>query len=498
YQKSRHLGHCVEDSNCASHCSTFALSDLNCTEHFSKCDQDHTSNCSDCINIVQTLDEIKQKIEKISDQDLQVELKYDFENASQHIIEWSRHNIRAAQQDFGKTKIISEMGTDEAFCTFDWGQKILPQEYRESQKKYFGKKSTSVLIDSFVWKTGSILPGINMVATIATSSCIFSTESYILALTNAPQTEIDTLSAGEIIVKQFQADYPHIKKLHKRTDNAGNFSSHGTPEVEKVICDRLGIDLLTRDYSKVQKGKDICDRICGVAKDRMRSWIATGNNLLNAHDIKEGMEHAGGIKNTKVAVAEIIPGAGHVEETNVPNVSSARSVRYTQEAKKIYKASNIGSGISIKYKTIEFENNMRVTSPFTVPINDQLSGAIPKRRADREYYDLLFCPVTGCTATFESNIELRAHIAANLHVIVDDVPRTTNDIARIHLTEILRSTSTRSRSEAEAILQHQNTTMHDVSGSFHYRFFSVCGWALRTRKLGKPMSDKVKNFIEQI
>jgi hypothetical protein len=42
----------------------------------------------------------------------------------------------------------------------------------------------------------------------------------------------------------------------------------------------------------------------------MRSWIATGNNLLNAHDIKEGMEHADGIENTKAAVAEIIPGAG--------------------------------------------------------------------------------------------------------------------------------------------------------------------------------------------
>ena len=67
---------------------------------------------------------------------------------------------------------------------------------------------------------------------------------------------------------------------------------------------------MTRDYSEIQKGKDICDRICGVAKNRMRSWIATGNNLLNAHDIKEGMEYAGGIKNTKIAVAEIIPGAG--------------------------------------------------------------------------------------------------------------------------------------------------------------------------------------------
>ena len=51
---------------------------------------------------------------------------------------------------------------------------------------------------------------------------------------------------------------------------------------------------------------------------------------------------------------------------------------------KVYKAFNIGSGISIKYKGIEFENNMRVTSPFTVPINGQSPGAIPKR------YDIYF------------------------------------------------------------------------------------------------------------
>ena len=71
---------------------------------------------------------------------------------------------------------------------------------------------------------------------------------------------------------------------------------------------QLGIELLTRDYSEIQKGKDICDRVCSVAKARMRSWVATGNNLLNAINIKEGMGYADGIENNKVAVAEIIPG----------------------------------------------------------------------------------------------------------------------------------------------------------------------------------------------
>jgi hypothetical protein len=55
-----------------------------------------------------------------------------------------------------------------------------------------------------------------------------------------------------------------------------------------------------------------------VAKARMRSWVSNGNDLLNANAIKEGMEYAGGVKNTKLAVAEIIPDAGKylTEEIN--------------------------------------------------------------------------------------------------------------------------------------------------------------------------------------
>ncbi|CAF4512756.1 unnamed protein product, partial [Rotaria sp. Silwood1] len=109
---------------------------------------------------------------------------------------------------------------------------------------------------------------------------------------------------------------------------------------------------------------------------------------------------------------------------------------------------------------------------------------------DRQYHDLSLCPVNGCTATFESSIALDAHIAANLHSIPEVVPKTANDIARIHLTEILRSTSTRSRNETDAIRQYHDNTIYDMSTSTHNRFFSTCGWALRTRKLGKPMSEK--------
>ena len=42
----------------------------------------------------------------------------------------------------------------------------------------------------------------------------------------------------------------------------------------------------------------------------MRSWAANGNDLLCTNDIKEGMEYAVRIMNTKVTVAEIVPAMG--------------------------------------------------------------------------------------------------------------------------------------------------------------------------------------------
>jgi len=61
----------------------------------------------------------------------------------------------------------------------------------------------------------------------------------MVALTSATQTELDSLSATEIITKQFNTDHPHVTKLHKRTDNDSKFSSHSTPEIEKLICQRV-------------------------------------------------------------------------------------------------------------------------------------------------------------------------------------------------------------------------------------------------------------------
>ena len=71
------------------------------------------------------------------------------------------------------------------------------------------------------------------------NNAVFRTQSYILALITATQSELDTLSASEIILRQLKEDNSFVDAIYKRTDNASNFSSNSTPEAEKLICDQV-------------------------------------------------------------------------------------------------------------------------------------------------------------------------------------------------------------------------------------------------------------------
>ena len=65
-------------------------------------------------------------------------------------------------------------------------------------------------------------------------------------------------------------------------------------------------------------------------------------------------------------------------KTNIPNVSILRSIRYSPNNMKVFKASSIGTGIAIPYKQIDFETNMRIVSPFGYSIDKQQSNTVPK------------------------------------------------------------------------------------------------------------------------
>ena len=62
------------------------------------------------------------------------------------------HQVRATQQEQQKRKYIGALDESTPFLTVDRSQKILPQQFREGQSSYFGKKGMNLLVGTFIVK----------------------------------------------------------------------------------------------------------------------------------------------------------------------------------------------------------------------------------------------------------------------------------------------------------------------------------------------------------
>ena len=66
-----------------------------------------------------------------------------------------KHIIRSVQQNKAKEYAMVRIDNETGLWLSDWAQKILPVEFREGQKSYFGKKGMSMHIDCFFYKNES-------------------------------------------------------------------------------------------------------------------------------------------------------------------------------------------------------------------------------------------------------------------------------------------------------------------------------------------------------
>lgn len=174
YLQSKYEGHCGEDEESITHCTVFALSQENDPCYSQACNHTHDLSCKglqheefsfcqsfndiyidchlDCISIMVMFDEIEDHINQIKDEEARNEFLYDFKLAWDKVFQLIAHRIRAAQQERQKEKYLNDMDEFTALMTIDWSQKILPQQFREGQSAYFGKRGMSLLVGSFVFK----------------------------------------------------------------------------------------------------------------------------------------------------------------------------------------------------------------------------------------------------------------------------------------------------------------------------------------------------------
>ena len=80
-------------------------------------------------------------------------------------------------------------------------------------------------------------------------------------------------------------DFPDVKELYCKSENAGCYNGNPYPESIYKICKQNSIALKRSDYNEPQKGKDQCDRDSALARNALRIYVDEANDVTSAEDI---------------------------------------------------------------------------------------------------------------------------------------------------------------------------------------------------------------------
>ena len=137
YLKIGYAQHCSVNTSVNTHCISHALSkddkDFKLNIHHSH------ERCTSCTKTLATLEKVWYLTEQLPQSEKKEDVLFDIMQATQYILTWMKH-IRGVQQEKAKMFAMENIDMNTGLWISDWAQKILPLQYRERQKEYFGKK----------------------------------------------------------------------------------------------------------------------------------------------------------------------------------------------------------------------------------------------------------------------------------------------------------------------------------------------------------------------
>jgi hypothetical protein len=477
YLKISYKTHCSSASNCATHCSTFALSKRDEDNFRTVCIHSHDQQCQECINLLLTLDQILMLHIHVTNSEVE-EFKYDCELNIKMVLEFMRHILRADKQDDAKIYAMKLLSNTTAFWLKDWAQKILPQSFREKQSDYFGKKGMSLHIDTFYSKKDDSL----------------IKQVYYTAIFRCDQDMSATLSVADHVIKQFHKDYANVKSLVTKSDNAGCYAGASCFQSEYQIVKKHDLTLLRHDFSEPQHGKDQCDRESAVARKLMAAYVNSGNDLKSAQDIRKALLYRGERKNYKVYVIEIDREKCFLPSIKIADVQSIHSVKFEENCMTLWMFFDIGNGKIEDYTNEMFVSGVHVISGFNDSIIPNPILAVGAQetanRLDRQYSPLLFCADDGCSSSFSTQEELEEHVLQGKHKYVEK--SSAMDDVKSSFCKRIRTSEMEHKKASGGPSYVVDENIHS---SNHLKLCYTMGWALKPKRKGIRFSVKQKKFV---
>lgn len=236
--------------------------------------------------------------------------------------------MRSVRQDQARLDALSLLDESTVLIVNDWAMKFIPQKYRESQSDWFGKRGISWHISVAYRRVDGELQSQGFVNVMQSSSQGSSTVVVIL----------------QHVIKTLKNDYPEIKRVFLRQDNAGCYHSASTVLACPSIEETTGVKVERLDFSDPQGGKGAADRLAATAKGHIRMYINEGHDVTTAQQMQEALLSHGGIEGVRVVVSDSLDDPLTYELPKIVGISKLNNFRFNEGKLFAWKSYAVGNG----------------------------------------------------------------------------------------------------------------------------------------------------------
>jgi hypothetical protein len=233
------------------------------------------------------------KMRKLSTEELLAlqrleELRYDIDCRKSDLVDFRSHLARHLAEETKAKEELVNLADDEAIVTCDYKMKILSCFFRENQKKWFGKRGTSML--------GFMIVS-NSTDEEQRAKGIKEVNFVMMVTDDGLQDEWEVACAKKVVYTDYLPD--HVKKVHFVSDGAGCFKSQFHRAFSPFWKCWTGIDEVSIRITPAGDGKSCLDGMFGRMNVVLKSAVDQGRSYYNSATIMESIESTSGMTATE-------------------------------------------------------------------------------------------------------------------------------------------------------------------------------------------------------
>lgn len=422
------------------------------------------------------------------------EMKYQFQQAVSKVEAWKAHILRSINQDQARLDVLQRLDQHTAIIVLDWAMKFLPQKFREAQSDWFAKRGIS-------WHLAVAMRRVDDTIQMLTFTHIFE---------KCNQVSETVLAIIDDVFHQLKSSVPEITTVHLRQDNAGCYHSTAVVLSVKQIANKHNVNLASMDFSDPQGGKGSCDRKAATIKSKMKIFLNEGHDIETAAQMVEAIESKGGVSGVRVRLCG-------QQITELPKlqvkwdgISFLNNMAFEKNGIRVRRAYDVGRGKLKPWNDFEIPENYypptlddprdissqasKVSfTPVTVrrrksDDKQEIPNDSEEQCSDNEETSLFFCPEESCTKSFQRQSALQSHLDCGKHKYALERETLYDKAALIYASKLEQGDT--------CDIPHLTTNDQPVRAVNQPNL--KMGWALKSNKEHKRLSEKQKKYLIKI